>query len=59
MPGGRVIVGEPGRPTGGMFLDWIKRQGWTYDEHEQPVPTRDRPIRIFVLTPIDRGDEPR
>ena len=49
--GGRIVLGEPGRPTGGMFLDWIRGQGWTFDEHEQAVPTRERPIRIFVLRP--------
>ncbi len=46
---GRVLLGEPGRPTGGMFLDWLGGRGWTVDEHEQAVPTRERPIRIFVL----------
>jgi predicted nicotinamide N-methyase len=46
---GFVLVGEPGRPTGGMFLDWLKDKGWTLAESEQPVPTRDRPIRIFQL----------
>ena len=48
--GGRVLLGEPGRPTGGMFLDWLRDKPWTVAEHEQAVPTRDRPIRIFVLT---------
>ncbi len=48
-PGGRVLLGEPGRPTGGMFLDWLKGKGWAVAEFEQPVPTRDRPIRVFEL----------
>ena len=46
---GTVLLGEPGRPTGGMFLDWLNGRGWTVAEHEQVVPTRDRPIRIFHL----------
>ena len=48
---GTVLLGEPGRPTGGMFLDWLNGRGWTVAEHEQVVPTRDRPIRIFHLRP--------
>ena len=47
--GGRVLLGEPGRPTGGMFLDWLRGRGWVLDEAEQAVPGRDRPIRIFQL----------
>ena len=46
---GGVVLGEPGRPTGGMFLDWLDGRGWTVVEREQRVPTRDRPIRIFNL----------
>ncbi len=47
--GAQVLLGEPGRPTGGMFLDWLKGKGWTVDESEQAVPTRAQPIRIFQL----------
>ena len=47
--GGQVLLGEPGRPSGGMFLDWLKGRGWTVTESEQAVPTRERPIRIFQL----------
>ena len=54
-PGGRVLLGEPGRPTGGMFLDWLKGKGWAVAEFEQPVPTRDRPIRVFELRGEDGG----
>ena len=47
--GGTVVLGEPGRPTGGMFLDWLKGRGWTVEESGQPVETRSQPIRIFEL----------
>ena len=47
--GGRVLLGEPGRPTGGMFLDWLGGKGWVVEETEQAVPTRERPIRIIQL----------
>jgi predicted nicotinamide N-methyase len=47
--GGRVLLGEPGRPTGGMFLGWLRGKGWALDEHEQAVPSRAQPIRIFQL----------
>ncbi len=48
-PDGTVLLGEPGRPTGGMFLDWLGGKGWAVTEFEQSVPTRDRPIRVFQL----------
>ena len=50
-PGGSVLLGEPGRPTGDAFPDWICPRGWSLQTLHQPVPTRPRPIRIFVLTP--------
>jgi predicted nicotinamide N-methyase len=46
---GIVVLGEPGRMTGDLFGDWIASRGWTLSQHEQPVPTRTRPIRLFVL----------
>jgi predicted nicotinamide N-methyase len=49
-PGGSVLLGEPGRPTGGMFLDWMKGRSWDVTEYAQRVPTRERPIRVFELS---------
>jgi predicted nicotinamide N-methyase len=48
--GGRVLVGEPGRQTGDMFLEWIVARGWKLRSHERRVATRERPIRIFELS---------
>jgi predicted nicotinamide N-methyase len=47
---GQVLLGEPGRPTGDLFPEWIRGRGWSLTPLEQPVPTRDRPIRLFVVT---------
>jgi predicted nicotinamide N-methyase len=47
--GGSVLLGEPGRQTGDMFLDWIKPQPWTLTQLKKSVPTRSAPIRIFQL----------
>ena len=47
--GGRVLLGEPGRKTGELFVDWITERGWSFAEHAQPVETRSKPIRIFEL----------
>jgi predicted nicotinamide N-methyase len=47
---GRVLLGEPGRQTGDLFVEWIGLQGWWLERFEEPVPTRDKPIRIFQLT---------
>jgi predicted nicotinamide N-methyase len=48
-PGGTLLLGEPGRMTGEMFLPWIVQRGWELRESEQPVETRSRPIRLFRL----------
>ena len=46
---GVVLLAEPGRKTGEMFVEWIAARGWTLAEFAQPVETRPRPIRIFRL----------
>jgi predicted nicotinamide N-methyase len=51
-PHGAILLGEPGRPTGDLFPEWIRSRGWSLTPHEQPVPTRERPIRLFQLTPL-------
>jgi predicted nicotinamide N-methyase len=48
-PGGSILLGEPGRQTGEMFVTWIEARGWRFQESAQPVPTRPKPIRIFQL----------
>ncbi|HXE54115.1 MAG TPA: class I SAM-dependent methyltransferase [Tepidisphaeraceae bacterium] len=50
-PEGEILLGEPGRQTGDLFIDWIRNRGWQLDMHEEKVPTRERPIRIFRLRP--------
>jgi predicted nicotinamide N-methyase len=47
---GSVLLGEPGRQTGDLFLEWIKPKQWKTEISEQPVPTRPRPIRLFHLS---------
>lgn len=47
---GTVLLGEPGRSTGDMFQEWIADRGWLLERLEQPVATRERPIRLFALT---------
>ena len=49
-PGGTVLLGEPGRQTGEMFIDWIATRGWSLQRHSETVSTRPTPIRIFELT---------
>lgn len=50
-PGGTVLLGEPGRQTGDLFVEWIAARPWLMRRAEQPVPTRPKPIRILQLTP--------
>jgi predicted nicotinamide N-methyase len=49
-PGGSILLGEPGRQTGELFLEWIEQKNWKIERSEQPVPTRPRPIRLFHLS---------
>jgi predicted nicotinamide N-methyase len=48
-PGGKLILGEPGRQTGDMFMPWIRERGWALTIFEEKVETRERPVRIFCL----------
>jgi hypothetical protein len=47
-----VLLGEPGRQTGGLFVDWIGGKGWSLQQHSETVETRAIPIRIFELKPL-------
>jgi predicted nicotinamide N-methyase len=46
---GTVFLGEPGRQTGDLFVEWITPREWSLSRVEVKVPTRERPIRIFEL----------
>jgi predicted nicotinamide N-methyase len=46
---GQVLLGEPGRQTGEIFVKWIRSRGWLLDEFTEPVTTRPTPIRILRL----------
>jgi predicted nicotinamide N-methyase len=48
-PGGRVLLGEPGRQTGDAFPEWIEQRGWVMERLEEKVETRERPVRVFRL----------
>lgn len=47
---GQVLLGEPGRQTGDLFMEWIGPRGWWLEGLQEPVPTREKPIRIFRLS---------
>jgi predicted nicotinamide N-methyase len=47
--GGAVLLGEPGRQTGDLFVEWIATRGWSLAKHTEPVTTRPTPIRILEL----------
>jgi predicted nicotinamide N-methyase len=48
--GGVVMLGEPGRQTGDLFMEWVRKKGWGLNVTEEKVATRERPIRILFLT---------
>jgi len=47
--GGSVLLGEPGRQTGDLFLEWIGPKKWKVERSEQKVRERERAIRLFRL----------
>jgi ETFB lysine methyltransferase len=49
---GTVLLGEPGRQTGDLFLNWIKSRGWELERFAEMVPTRAQPIRLMRLRAI-------
>jgi predicted nicotinamide N-methyase len=49
---GQILLGEPGRQTGDLFLDWIGSQGWSIAATEIPVTTRPKPIRVITLSNV-------
>jgi predicted nicotinamide N-methyase len=49
---GTVLLAEPGRQTGDLFLHWIKPRGWQLERFEESVPTRAKPIRLMRLRPL-------
>lgn len=51
--GGAVLLGEPGRQTGDLFVDWIATRGWSLRTIVQEVPTREKPVRMFKLLPCE------
>jgi len=44
-----VLLGEPGRQTGDLFVEWIAQRGWRLTRHAEKVETRQQPIRLFEL----------
>lgn len=49
-PGGSVLLGEPGRPTGDSFESWIEARGWRLRLHMQRLDERHKTIRLFQIT---------
>jgi predicted nicotinamide N-methyase len=48
-PRGQVLLAEPGRQSGDLFIDWIAAKGWRMERFEEKVPTREKPIRVFRI----------
>lgn len=48
--GGAVLLGEPGRQTGDLFLEWIRQHGWALEVFMESVPTREKPVRVLRLS---------
>jgi hypothetical protein len=49
---GTVLLGEPGRQTGDLFIDWIQARGWQLQQVNVAATERSKAIRIFVLRDV-------
>ena len=47
---GTVLLGEPGRQSGELFVDWIRGRGWLLQESAEQIGDGPKRIRIFRLT---------
>lgn len=48
--GGEVLLGEPGRQTGELFIPWAQGRGWGVAVESRPVATRPVPVRVVRLS---------
>lgn len=48
--GGEVLLGEPGRQTGELFIPWAEAYDWSVSVTSRPVDTRRVPVRVMTLT---------
>ena len=49
-PGGTVLLAEPGRQTGDLFIDWMGRGSWSFRQFQETVCAHHKIVRIFSLT---------
>lgn len=47
---GTLLLGEPGRQTGDLFIEWIRQRGWALEIFSESVPTRQKPVRVLQLS---------
>lgn len=51
LPGGQILIGEPGRLTGGAFLEHVESLGWRTSTTDMRLEDRSKTIRLFRLVP--------
>jgi predicted nicotinamide N-methyase len=57
--GGTVLLGEPGRQTGDLFIEWIRRHDWNLEVFFENVPARSKPVRILQMSRTRRKEGER
>lgn len=48
-PTGKIILGEPGRPTSAPFPEWISQRGWNISIDSIRLEDRGKTIRVFTV----------
>lgn len=46
---GKIVLGEPGRQTGELFIPWIRDAGWNLLEQSIDLTTPPKRIRLLML----------
>jgi predicted nicotinamide N-methyase len=48
---GAILLAEPGRPSGDLFMPWMTDRGWELEQRDEMIAGRPTPIRIIQLRP--------
>ena len=57
-PNGSILLAEPHRPSGDLFIPWIRDHDWALRQSTQPA-TPQKSIRLFRLTRLTSPADPK
>jgi predicted nicotinamide N-methyase len=55
--GGMVLLAEPGRQSGDLFIDWLRGRPWSLQIDQQRIAGREQPIRLLRFSRVGEKNE--